>query len=83
MVDAERSRIPAAQPQAAMTWLPLKTPSGLSASFVCSNGHDGTLLDHTIGADGRVSPSVVCEGIPGGEGCIFHEHIRLVGWSES
>jgi hypothetical protein len=32
---------------------------------------------HTIGADGRVSPSVLCPG------CSWHTFIRLNGWPSS
>lgn len=44
--------------------------------FKCSNGHIGTLGDHHIYADGKVSPSVVCPH----DGCDFHEHIILEEW---
>lgn len=60
-------------------WYPLKAADGhRSASLICPNGHEGVLLDHDIAEDGRVSPSVVCPW----EGCGFHEHVRLVGWSD-
>lgn len=42
----------------------------------CANGHIGSLDDHTIAADGTVSPSVVCQH----EGCNFHEYIKLEDW---
>ncbi len=59
---------------------------GRSATLVCGNGHDGGLLDHTITADGLVSPSVVCNGIPAhgdqpAVGCTWHEYVRLDGWA--
>lgn len=34
-------------------------------------------MDHDIAPDGRVSPSVVCPF----EGCDFHDHVVLEGWS--
>lgn len=80
MIVAKRSTVPALDKQLPLTWLPLKTQGGKSASFVCSNGHDGTLLDHEIASDGTVTPSVVCNGIPNGEGCSFHEMVKLEGW---
>ena len=87
MIDVPRSTTPAAERQPPLTWRPVQMPTGRSASFVCSNGHDGTLLDHEIAADGTVTPSVVCDGIPAwptrgiaAEGCDFHDHLRLVGW---
>lgn len=59
-----------------LSWRPLKTPDGPSATLTCSKGHYGTLLDHEIAADGTVTPSVVCtEG-----GCDFHAYVRLEGW---
>jgi hypothetical protein len=33
------------------------------------------LADHRIGAEGTVSPSIVCP-----YGCGFHEFVRLAGW---
>jgi hypothetical protein len=80
-VAAIRSLRPALDKQEPLTWLPLKDGQRWSASFVCSNGHDGTLLDHAIAPDGAVHPSVVCNGIPGGEGCTFHDYVVLQGWT--
>lgn len=77
MITAQRSAVPARELQPPLTWLPLKDKARLSASFICPNGHDGTLLDHTIAPDGAVSPSVVCPQ----EGCTFHDSVRLEGWS--
>ena len=56
-----------------LTWWPLLPDS---ATFVCSKGHFGRLTEHTIAADGAVSPSVECF-VPG---CGFHENIKLIGW---
>lgn len=39
---------------------------------VCN--HIAVLADHTISANGRVSPSVVCPD------CGFHEFLTLAGW---
>lgn len=79
-MEISRSEILVKEPQLSLSWLPLQTPSGPSASFVCSNGHYGTLLDHTIAEDGEVSPSVECTGVLNGQKCDFHEHIKLIGW---
>jgi hypothetical protein len=48
----------------------------LSARVKAPCGHIGTLLDHTIGSDGIVSPSLQCTH----EGCNFHAYARLDGW---
>ena len=53
----------------------LREKPELSAWVACPNGHLAD-LDHTIAADGTVSPSVVC---PEG-GCGWHEHVQLEGW---
>ena len=71
------------------TWKPLRMADGSrKASYVCPNGHNGTLQDHEIAVDGTVSPSVVCQGYPAGfrskdapaEPCTFHDHLKLEGW---
>ncbi len=46
------------------------------AEVTCSHGHGIALRDHTIEADGRVVPSIVCRT----PGCDFHEIVRLEGW---
>lgn len=33
-------------------------------------------LDHTVGDDGTVRPSLVCPA----DGCGFHEFVKLDGW---
>ena len=81
MLKVARSQIPAVEKQPPLSWLPLKAGGIKSASFVCPNGHDGTLLDHDITASGTVLPSVVCNGIPGGESCDFHDYLELEAWS--
>jgi hypothetical protein len=53
---------------------PDRRPVG--ATYVCPNGHYGSLLDHKIAADGTVSPSVVCPT----NGCGFHDMVKLAGW---
>mgnify|MGYP001569402065 FL=1 len=83
MIFASRSTKPVLDVQDPLTWRPLKDGNRRSASFVCSSGHDGTLLDHEIGSDGVVHPSVVCNGLPGGEGCTFHDFVKLSGWQET
>lgn len=40
-------------------------------------GSSASLSDHEIDAAGDVTPSLVCPA----EGCVFHEHVRLVGWT--
>ena len=47
------------------------------AEVTCSRGHAIALRDHTVEADGRVIPSIVCKT----PGCDFHEIVRLDGWS--
>ena len=76
MITAKRSATPIHSKQPPLTWLPLMTEYGKSASFVCSNGHYGVLFDHEIAADGIVTPSVVCSA----EGCSFHEMVKLERW---
>ncbi len=49
-----------------------------SASFMCPNGHYGTLMEHEIAPDGIVNPSVDCPV----DGCDFHDHVRLMGWEK-
>jgi len=58
------------------TWRKLLSGEKISASIVCPNGHYGVLIDHDIGSDGTVSPSVVCPE----EGCKFHDYVKLLGW---
>lgn len=48
----------------------------LTANVKCGNGHIASLVDHTIAADGTVTPSLDCAT----EGCSWHVHARLVGW---
>lgn len=58
-------------------WIPLATSRGRSASIVCPKcGQEAMLTNHKIGADGAVTPSVVCP-----RGCGWHEHVRLDGWT--
>ncbi len=42
----------------------------------CDSGHVAYLSDHTIAADGTVSPSLVCPE----PGCSWHVTAKLVGW---
>lgn len=52
-------------------------PQGQTAAFTCPKcGGIAMLIDHEIGPDGAVSPSVVCPN----EKCDFHEYIKLEGW---
>jgi len=58
-------------------WLPVKIDGQLSARIGCPKcGESPSLFDHTIGADGTVTPSAVCPV----KGCDFHEFVKLVGW---
>jgi len=59
-----------------LTWLPLKAGARWTAEIICANGHSGSLTNHSIGADGAVSPSCLCPE----EGCGWHEMVRLQGW---
>ena len=59
------------------TWNLYTSPNGKRTAITrCSNGHIGSLLNHTISNDGSVTPSVVCQH----EGCNYHEYIKLDGW---
>lgn len=61
------------------TWKPIFWRGKLhSAIYTCPKGHVGLLDEHTILADGTVSPSVVCTT----HDCTFHDYIRLEGWAE-
>lgn len=71
-----------------LTWRPVRNPDGtMTADVTCARGHDGLIDEHTIAADGTVTPSVVCAGYPAGDParpsgpCDWHEHIRLEGWT--
>lgn len=62
------------------TWKGLQTDSRRSASFTCPECQQiAYLLNHRIGDDGKISPSVVCPTV----GCGFHEFIKLEGWDGS
>lgn len=59
------------------------------AMLYCPNCHKPmSITNHSIDADGNVSPSVVCPNNLGlaqgiekfGEKCQFHEFVRLDGW---
>ena len=41
-------------------------------------GFESSLREHTIDAGGVVHPSLVCPG----EGCAFHEFVRLEDWNK-
>jgi len=58
---------------AAGTW----RQTNKSVWLTCPNGHSDVLDDHTIADDGTVTPSVVCPY----DGCDWHVHVRLEGWS--
>lgn len=48
----------------------------LKAQLTCAQGHGITLRSHSVAADGRVQPSIVCRT----PGCDFHEVARLDKW---
>ena len=75
MIDVARTEAPAFE-EPPNTWKPVTVDGGLTALYTCPNGHGGLIDEHTIHADGRVEPSVVCTE----DGCDFHDYIRLVGW---
>ncbi len=50
-----------------------------TALVKCPRGHIASLSEHTIAADGTVSPSLVCPRW----GCDFHENVVLLGWAQS
>jgi hypothetical protein len=54
-----------------------RTRATFKAELTCSNGHGVSLRNHSIAADGRVSPSVVCLA----PGCGFHDFVCLSDWS--
>ena len=63
------------------TWRAIKRDGVEAANLSCPKcgfraglGHD---TNHEIGVDGTVSPSVVCDG----DGCDFHEYVRLRDWA--
>jgi hypothetical protein len=61
------------------TWKGLKTGAERSASFTCPLCRQtGVLTNHTISAEGVVTPSLVCPT----SGCTFHEFIELEGWED-
>lgn len=59
-----------------LKWRPLMDGGKKSATMTCQHGHVASLVDHTIDANGVVSPSVVCPD----DGCPFHTHVKLDGW---
>lgn len=44
----------------------------------CPNCGKTGILDHDVDDDGTVQPSVECPT----KGCDFHEHVRLLGWTD-
>lgn len=62
-----------------MHWKPShpSTIRRFKAEVTCARGHAIALRDHSVEADGRVVPSIVCNA----PGCDFHEIVRLEGWS--
>lgn len=61
-----------------LSWKPChpSTMRRYKAQMTCPNGHGLILKGHSINANGRVHPSVVCLT----EGCDFHEFVRLADW---
>lgn len=62
----------------ALTWARATDTRG-GVLLSCANGHEGYLdpKQHTVAADGTVTPSAVCPV----KGCTWHEFIRLGGWA--
>lgn len=59
------------------TWRPVNDPSGeVKASITCPKCGQAAAIDHSIAADGAVTPSLVCPR----DGCDFHEMGKLEGW---
>jgi len=54
-----------------------RTRAIFKAELTCSNGHSISLRRHSIAADGKVFPSVVCMS----QGCDFHDFVILDGWT--
>lgn len=62
------------------TWKQVRATDGTIQPLISdSNGDYFGLASHKILPDGTVKPSVVC---PYGNGCNFHEFIKLVGWDK-
>ena len=77
MVILKRSDRRGFEQQEPLTWLPVHMKDNtLNATIVCVNGHEGWLSEHTIDADGVVTPSCVCPI----ESCDWHEMIQLQDW---
>lgn len=54
--------------------------SGPTARVCCAKcGEMASLSEHTIDAEGGVTPSVVCPR----KGCGWHVHVTLDGWAEA
>lgn len=62
-----------------MHWVPChpSTIRRFKATMTCPAGHGLVLKNHSVGHDGSVAPSVVCET----NGCSFHRFVRLGDWS--
>lgn len=78
-------------PREPLTWGPSKD---YKAFVVCTNGHPCGLTDHSIGAGGTVSPSILCRTRMGPKAdpdsnyysptereCGWHVFARLEGWT--
>lgn len=60
------------------TWLAILIDGVRSARVTCLDCGKSYALDHEIAADGTVTPSVACPT----DGCKWHVHIVLDGWSD-
>lgn len=71
-----------ADPNASLSkrkWCPIRSDGDIVGVLVkCPRGHIGSLDEHSIQADGVVSPSVDCDN----QDCDFHEHVRLDDWDD-
>lgn len=54
-----------------------KSHPEIKAFACCPNGHGGSIISHTIFADGVLFPSYVCPGV----GCGFHVFVKFDGWT--
>ena len=67
-------------PPLSWTWWIWLDTKELVPVMRCTGGHMFLIRDnHTIAADGSVSPSMVCPNPP----CPYHEFIQLDGWGIS
>ena len=59
------------------SWNYFAVEGALKVSFTCPYCKSLAVLDHKVGMDGTVSPSVVCPN----DRCDFHQNIFLADWN--